>query len=127
MSLEEFVWRTFVMTAANGLFMRLAITLFDLGNERNKLVAAILWSIPFSALVHVGLRFGGIFSAVFYVLALMIFYAALLKWYDLEIGQTLKVAVVTLGLDVGSYILLTRVGILPPSATAAIAFHPAFG
>ena len=123
MSLEEFVWRTFVMTAANGLFMRLAITLFDLGNERNKLVAAILWSIPFSALVHVGFRFGGIF----YILAFILFYAVLLKWYDMEIGQTLKVAVVTLGLDVGSYILRTRVGILPPSATAAIAFHPAFG
>lgn len=118
MSLEEFPWRTAVLAAVNGIAMWLAIKLFDLGNERNKLWAAIIWSIPCSALVHVGfrLRFGGIFC----LFALIIFYAALLKWYDLAVGQTLKVAVVTLGLDVAVYISLTRIGILPPFWTAAI-------
>ncbi len=61
--------------------MWLAITLFDFGNERNKLWAAILWSVRFSALVHAGFRYG----FPFYIFAFMVFYAALLKWYDLEI------------------------------------------
>jgi len=122
-SFEEFAWRTFVLAAVNGVFMWLAITLFDFGNERNKLVAAILWSIPFSALVHVGFRFG----LIFYVLAFMIFYAALLKWYDLEIGQTLGVAFVTILLDVGSYIGLTRVGILPAFGSSMLSVQLLFG
>lgn len=64
---------------------------------------------------------------VFYVLAFMTFYAALLKWYDLEIGQTLKVAVLTLGIDVGAYIALTKIGILPPFRTASVLVHRLFG
>lgn len=115
MSLDEFAGRTAVLAAVNGAVMWLAIKLFDFGNERNKLVAAVLWSIPFSALVHTGFMYGGyMYIPIFYILALMIFYAALVKWYDLGIGQTFRVAFATIIADVVGYIALTRVGILPP-------------
>ncbi len=110
MDFEEFAWRTIVLAAVNGVVMWLAIKLLGSWDERNKLPAAILWSIPISALVHLGFLFG----LRFYIFALMIFYAALLKWYDLEIGQTLGVAFVTIVADVAAYIALTRIGILPP-------------
>ena len=122
MSLEEFAWGTAALAAANAVWMRLAITLFDFGNQRNKLLAALLWSIPTSALVHVGFRFG----PIFYIFALMIFYAALLKWYDLEVGQTLKVAFVTPVLDAATYIILIRAGILPGLESAAVEFRSVF-
>ncbi|NQT84158.1 hypothetical protein HQ563_14115 [bacterium] len=123
MSFEEFAWRTFVLAAVNGVFMWLAIKLLGFWNERNRLTAAILWSIPISVLIHVGFRFGGMFC----MFGLWIFYAAVLKWYDLEIWQTLEVVFVTLILDVATYIALTRIGILPPFPTAAVALVPAFG
>lgn len=115
MDFEDFAWRTFVLATVNGVVMWLAIKLIGFWNERNKLPAAILWSIPISALVHTGFEFGGyMYIPVFYVLAFMIFYGALLKWYDLEIGQTLGVAFVTIVADVAAYVALTRIGILPP-------------
>lgn len=130
MSLEEFAWRTVVLAVANGAFMRLAIALFDFGNERNKLLAAILWSIPFSALVHAGLwvwtRTGLYGGGVFWLMSLMLFYAALLKWYDLEIGQTVKATILTLLLDVGTYIALSKTAILPPIAGDAFASRVGF-
>ncbi len=115
MSLEEFAWRTAVLAAVNGAVMWLVIKLFDFGNERNKLRAALLWSVPFSLLVHLHMQFGGAYGMPpFLIMALMVFYGVLLKWYNLEIGQTIKVAIATLGLDVAAYIALTKVGVLPP-------------
>lgn len=125
MNLEELAWRTLVLATANGVFLWLAIKLFDFGNERNKLPAAIVWSIPFSLLVHLHMKFGGAYGIPpFLIMALLVFYGLLVKWYDLEFGQTIKVVVVTLGLDVGAYIALTRIGILPPFGTAAVVFQP---
>ena len=126
MSFDEFAWRTVVLATANGIWMWLAIMLFDFGNERNKLPAAILWSVPFSGLLHAGFVYPLTYVTFipFWFLASVIFYRALLKWYDLEIGQTLKVAFVTLVLDAGTYIALSRIGILPPFSTASIAFQP---
>ena len=121
MGFEEFAWRTVVLAAVNAFVMWLAIKLFDSGNERNEPVAAVLWSIPVLALVHFGFLFRWPYSRYpFSLFGFVVFYAALLKWYDLEIGQTLKVAVVTLGLDVAAYIVFTRIGILPPFETASV-------
>jgi hypothetical protein len=119
--LEEFAWRSVVLAAVNAFVMWLAIKLFDSGNDRNSLAAAVLWSTLFSALVHLGLFFPWPYSRYpFSLFGFVVFYAALLKWYDLEIGEALKVAVVTLAADVGAYIALTKVGILPPFETASV-------
>ena len=132
MSGEEFAWRTAVLVVVNGMVMWLAIKLFDFGNARNRLVAAILWSIPVSALLHAGFWIEAVnpfslwVARIFHIAAMVIFYGALFKWYDLSAGQMLGVSVATVGVDVAAYAVLTELGVLPPFWTAAIAFTLSF-
>jgi hypothetical protein len=117
---DEFLWRTIVLTAVNGVVMWLAVMLFDFGNARNKLWVAILWSLVVSALIHIAIWIDATdhqllwVARIFGMLALTVFYIALFKWYDMTGGQTLAVSVATVFVDVAAYIALTEIGVLPP-------------